>query len=191
MKHTKRIVCLGVNPLALILLAACTESGQSESQNLQSSASLVGKWQGEDQLVVLDSIDGEPIDVIVGFDLNVPSEIATAEEKLGKTIKNWMIMRTTREFTASSHSINSQCETLNKDSVKLHVTAPIVLDESNTTYTLPEDERTELAALGGFQCFAEIPGKATRRYKLSSDGQTMTLILGDSPADQIPLKRIR
>lgn len=67
----------------------------------------------------------------------------------------------------------------------------LILNEANETYSLPEEERSNLAAVGVFQCYAAIGGKLTRRYSLSADGKNLTLILCDLPEDKIPLQRIR
>jgi len=172
---------------------SCKESGSSEelstSQSKTQSQSLIGTWQDQDQLMLLDTADGEPFDVIVGFNLDVKSTIATAEKKHNKKIVNWMLLKTNRTFSSTKHQIDSTCSTLSGQTTKLSVSAPIQLNETAKKYTLPEEERSQVAALGVFQCVASIAGKVSRSYSLSADGRSLTLILGSAPEDKIILKR--
>lgn len=179
--------------LLIIMSTSCKESGSSEelstSQSKTQSQTLIGTWQDQDQLMLLDKFNGEPIDVVVGFNLDVKSAIATAEKKHNKKIVDWMLLETKRTFFLNKHQIDSTCSTLSGQTMKLSVSAPIQLNEAAKKYTLPEEERSQVAALGVFECTASIAGKVSRSYNLSPDGQSLMIILGNEPEDKIILRR--
>lgn len=174
---------------ALSFAVGCKESQVSEDLSARSSKSILGAWKDEDQLMLLDKKNGDPFDIVTGFDLNVKSEIEAAQTRHNTKVVGWMLMKVTRTFSTADHKIEARCQTNTGASKQISVTATIRLDEKLGQYSLPEQERSVYAALDGFECTAQIAGKVTRRYSLSTDGNELTVILGSEAGDSIKLKR--
>ena len=181
--------------IGVLFSTSCGNISETSS-NIQSSvtqnSSVLGNWQDEDQLLL--SIDDGSIvqdKVIYGFDLDVNQEIDRIENDSSQKVVNWMKVTTTRSFTEQEHKIKNKCETKTKEIQELELSAPLVLNESLSTYEFPEEERFALAAVGEYDCYIHIAGdNAERNYELSADGNELYLILGDKPEDRIPLRRI-
>lgn len=201
LKKYNPLICFIITTITCAYFVGCTESspartsetvGNSSFETQSESAhSIVGEWQDEDQLILLDSPTGEPFDIVVGFELDVEREIRNSEQRHQKTVADWMLLKSTRVYTASSHEINSNCITRSNLSEKLSVSAPMILDEQKKIYSFPSEERSNLAAIGVFQCFASIGGNVSRQYILSSDGKNLTIILGESTDEKVSLRRVK
>jgi len=173
----------------LVLAVGCKEGQVSEDLSVNPSKSILGTWKDTDQLMLLDKKDGDPFDVVTGFDLNVKSEIESAQTKHNTKVVGWMLMKVTRTFSTADHKIDARCQTNSGAIKQISVAAKIKLDEKLNEYSLPEQERSAYAALEGFECSAQIAGKVTRRYSISDDGNELSIILGSEPDDRIKLKR--
>ncbi|MEN9809468.1 MAG: hypothetical protein RLZZ488_1035 [Pseudomonadota bacterium] len=171
------------------LAVSCKEGQVSEDLSSGPTKSILGSWKDQDQLMLLDKRDGEPFDIVAGFDLNVKGEIEASQIRHKTKVVGWMLMRVTRTFSTADHKIDARCQTSSGASKQISVTARLQLDEKVNEYSLPEQERSAYAALEGFECTAQIAGKVTRRYSISNDGNELSIILGSEPEDTVKLKR--
>jgi hypothetical protein len=177
----------------LAVMSGCKKGDNlSDAQavsNANIQTTILGTWQDEDQLLLVDS-DSRTLDPIVGFNLNLNQEVQKAAAANQAKIASWMVLKVKRIFTQNSYRMDANCVTMNGEKTDLSVSVPMVLNEKAFSFELTGDEKSHHARLGEFDCVASIAGHTTRKYAVSADGQQLTLILGNAPEDRIPLRRI-
>jgi hypothetical protein len=177
----------------LAVISGCKKGDNvSDAQavsNANVQSSILGTWQDEDQLLLVDS-ENRTLDPVVGFNLNVNQEVQKAAVANQAKIASWMVLKVKRAFNQNSYRMDANCVTMNGENIDLSVSVPMVLNEKAFSFELTGDEKSHQARLGEFDCVASIAGHTTRKYAVSADGQQLTLILGNAPEDRIPLRRI-
>ncbi|MFZ9519643.1 MAG: hypothetical protein ACO3A4_04120 [Silvanigrellaceae bacterium] len=194
-KVISRLDCLSSlsGMLVVLCVSGCKKGDNaSESQstaNSNAQFSILGTWQDQDQLLLVDT-DNQTLDPVVGFNLNVNQEVEKASAAKQLKIGSWMILRVKRVFSQNSYTLDANCSTMNGEKTNVSVSAPWTLNEKASSFDLPGDEKSHYAKLGDFDCVASISGHTSRKYAVSADGKQLTLILGSAPEDRIPLMRI-
>jgi hypothetical protein len=177
----------------MALIVGCKRGDElSDAQSgygVATQNTILGTWQDKDQLLLVD-VENRELDPIVGYNLNVTQEVQRVVAASQVKIASWMLLRVKRSFMRNSYTMNANCVTMSGEKADLSVSVPMLLNEKAFRFELTGEEKSHQARLGEFDCVASIAGHTTRKYAVSSDGQQLTLILGNAPEDKIPLRRI-